>query len=516
MLLHNFNGIRIDGSNATIIGSKNEFVADRNNITRVWMDHGTWPYLTLELYIHQSGDTGILFENAKYFRDRQFSRARLKDEAWTEAYGRNLKTRGGATAEGSVLEHLLVQHLVQFFNVGEHNHIRLENADWNDGLDMAYERGESVAFTTLYGSNLKRLADLIEYVAAKNGLKRLPLAKELLFLLDRVETPKIDYYSAPDKRRRLEKYFTAVQPAISGTKAQVQVAKLVADLRAKADFISEHVRKKEWLQTRAGDGLYNGYYDNHGRRVEGDSSHGMLMNLASQTFPVMSGVATNEQVPEIFKTVRKYLKDREHGGFRLNTNFGQTRLDLGRAFSFAYGEKENGGFFSHMAVMFASALYRRGFVNEGHEVLDSIYRMAVRTEKSRIYPGIPEYFNSEGRGMYHYLTGSASWYVLTLITQAFGIRGQYGDLLLEPKLTKDQFGEKREVAADVQFAEKTLEIIYKNPKKIAYEHYCVSRVTLNGQELKEVELQKKGVLIPRDLLLKTARKTKNSIVVTLE
>ena len=516
MLLHNFNGIRIDGSNATIVGSKNEFIADRNNITRVWMDHGVWPYLTLELYIHQSGDTGILFENAKYFRDRQFSRSRLKDETWTEAYGRELKTRSRTTAEGSILEHLLVQHLVQFFNVGEHNHIRLENADWNDGFDMAYARGESVAFTTLYASNLKRLADLVEHVSREHSLKKIPLAKELLLLLDRVEKPKIDYYSAADKRRRLEKYFTAVQPVLSGTKAQVQVVKLVADLRAKADFIFEHVRKKEWLQTRAGDGLYNGYYDNHGRCVEGDSKHGVLMTLAGQTFPVMSGVATNEQVPEIFKTVRKYLKDRELGGFRLNTNFGETRLDLGRAFSFAYGEKENGGFFSHMTVMFASALYRRGFVNEGHEVLESIYRMAVHTEKSRIYPGIPEYFNSEGRGMYHYLTGSASWYVLTLLTQAFGIRGQYGDLLLEPKLTKEQFGEKREVSVEAQFAEKTLEITYRNPKKIPYEHYCISNVSVNGQPLKEAELQKKSVLIRRDLLLKTARKLKNQIVVMLE
>lgn len=72
------------------------------------------------------------------------------------------------------------------------------------------------------------------------------------------------------------------------------------------------------------------------------------------------------------------------------------------------------------------------------------------------------------------------------------------------------------MAVDIQFAEKTLEIIYRNAKKIPYEHYCVSRVTLNGQPLKEVELQKKEVLIPRELLLKIARKTKNQIVVTLE
>ncbi|HLO18244.1 MAG TPA: cellobiose phosphorylase, partial [Anaerolineales bacterium] len=47
MLLSNFAGVRIDGSNATIIGSQpGEFKADRNNIPRVWMDHGAWPLLT--------------------------------------------------------------------------------------------------------------------------------------------------------------------------------------------------------------------------------------------------------------------------------------------------------------------------------------------------------------------------------------------------------------------------------------------------------------------------------------
>ena len=45
MLLGNFGGVRMDGTNATIIGSGKEagavqFIADRNNIARVWMDHG--------------------------------------------------------------------------------------------------------------------------------------------------------------------------------------------------------------------------------------------------------------------------------------------------------------------------------------------------------------------------------------------------------------------------------------------------------------------------------------------
>lgn len=518
LLLGNFNGIRVDGSNATIIGSQNnEFIADRNNITRVWMDHGIWPYLTTELYIHQSGDLDILFQRARYFRDRQQSRGRKKDPTWQEDYGKNLKTKKGAVAEGSILEHLLIQHLVQFFNVGEHNHIRLENADWNDGLDMAYERGESVAFTTLYGSNLGKLAALLEEIANRKNIKTVELAKEVLLLLDRVTGKKINYDSVQAKRKRLEKYFEAVQPEISGKKIAVAVKKIVQDLREKSEFIADHVRKKEWVSTHAGEGFFNGYYDNHGRRVEGEFPQGLRMTLAGQVFPIMSRVADNHQVKEIFKTVKHYLKDKEHGGFRLNTNFHTIRPDLGRAFSFAYGEKENGAFFSHMAVMFANALYQRGFVNEGHEVIHSIYKMCLHTEKSKIYPGIPEYFNSEGRGMYHYLTGSASWLLMTLLTQVFGVRGYYGDLLLAPKFTKNEFEKTNELSVETIFAERKIRVAYKNPMKIPYEHYCITKIVLNGKEIKNLALNQKEVVIKRSVLSGLLlKKSLNLITVTLE
>jgi cellobiose phosphorylase len=54
-----------------------------------------------------------------------------------------------------------VQHLVPFFNVGEHNNILLEGADWNDAMDMAGQRGESVAFTAMYAGNLHRLSEWV-------------------------------------------------------------------------------------------------------------------------------------------------------------------------------------------------------------------------------------------------------------------------------------------------------------------------------------------------------------------
>ena len=85
------------------------------------------------------------------------ARARSLDGSWSPEQGTVLRITDGEPYQGTILEHLLVQHLVAFFNVGEHNTIRLEGADWNDAMDMASQRGESVAFTAMYAGNIRRL-----------------------------------------------------------------------------------------------------------------------------------------------------------------------------------------------------------------------------------------------------------------------------------------------------------------------------------------------------------------------
>ncbi|MCD4685888.1 MAG: cellobiose phosphorylase, partial [Anaerolineae bacterium] len=432
LLFSSFAGVRFDGSNATIIGSEpGEFVADRNNIPRVWMDHGVWPYLTVRLYIDQSGDVEFLLRDQTYFKDPQINRCTAQDEQWQPEQGTTLRTANGAAYRGTVLEHMLVQHLTAFFHVGEHNIIRLEGADWNDGMDMARERGESVAFTAVYTGNLHNLSQLIETLIAR-GHTTVTLAEELLLLLDTLVTP-VDYDDIAAKQQRLAEFFATCRHTISGAQVTVSLHDLAADLATKAAWMIAHLRRQEWLTDQAGFSWFNGYYDNGGQRVEGDHPHGPRMTLTGQVFMLMSGIATDAQAQTIVRTADHYLYEPSMGGYRLNTDFGETKLDLGRCFGFAFGHKENGAMFSHMAVMYANALYQRGLVHAGHKVLDGIFRHCCNFAVSRIYPGIPEYINARGRGMYTYLTGSASWLLLTLTTEVFGVKGDLGDLALEPK-----------------------------------------------------------------------------------
>ena len=151
----------------------------------------------------------------------------------------------------------------------------------------------------------------------------------------------------------------------------------------------------------------------------------------------MGNVASQKQIRRIVNSADHYLYQKEIGGYRLNTDFHELKFDMGRMFGFAYGEKENGAVFSHMAVMYANALYRRGFAKEGWKALKTLAETSLDFDTSRIYPGIPEYFRSDGRGMYHYLTGAASWFMMTMITQVFGVRGEAGNLILAPQLTAE-------------------------------------------------------------------------------
>ncbi|MDO4623681.1 MAG: hypothetical protein Q4B22_12090, partial [Eubacteriales bacterium] len=516
MIVDNYCGVRIDGTNATIIGSRQgEFIADRNNITRVWMDHAFWPFLTTKLYIDQTGDTEILLEKIPYFKDLQAVRGTVHDTLWDTSDGNLQKTEQNSVYYGSIIEHILLQNLCAFYEVGEHNEIRLRGADWNDAIDMAAERGESVAFTCAYAGNLRDIAEMLRTLKRKTGITQIAAAKEMQVLFS---SGKELYEDTEAKNRLLTDYAEACRHTLSGETVLLAVDEICADLEEKASWMMAHIRANEWISDAEGGGWYNSYYDNNGRQVERGRSNSdnhilqierntdsieihaeqdadsteihaeqdegcvysktagqidqnqIRMMLTGQVFAIMSGTATEEQIRAITKSADTYLYDPKAGGYRLNTDFKEEKFDMGRMFGFAYGEKENGAVFSHMAVMYGNALYKQGFAGEGYKVLRSLLDTAEDFETSRMYPGIPEYFDKEGRGLYAYLTGAASWFMLTMIREVFGVRGDCGDLVIRPALLPEQFDADGNAGIRLNFAQRSLEIRLHYYKESAEGH----------------------------------------------
>jgi cellobiose phosphorylase len=350
---------------------------------------------------------------------------------------------------------------------------------------------------------------LLQKLRNKKNIKELEIAEELLILLD----SKKEIYDNPvEKQSILKEYCNRCRHNISGKVIKIDCDKLIINIKEKANWLKNHIQNNEWITNSEGYSWYNGYYDNNARRVEGDGENGTRMMLTGQVFTIMSGTATEEQIKNIIKAADNYLYDENIGGYRLNTNFNEIKTDFGRMFGFAYGHKENGAVFSHMAIMYANALYQRGFVKEGFKVIDTLYNHCNNFEVSRIYPGVPEYINEKGRGMYHYLTGSASWLILTILSEMFGVKGEMGNLVLEPKLLLKQFNAENKASIEMCFAERKLKVEYFNENKKEYGQYKVAKLYINDEEYEFID----KAIIDRGFIASLDKDSKHSIKIILE
>lgn len=481
-LVSYFAGVRMDGSNATIIGSKKgEFIADRNGIPRVWMDHGFWPVFTVDLYLGRTGDYDFLFEKQPYFKDRMIFRGERFDDGFEPDSDPKELTASGDVYLGSVLEHMLTETVTQFFDCGEHGNMRLRGADWNDALDMASAKGESVAFTAAYAGALTMLSSIIRNC----GRSDIEVFEELINLIC------ADEYDDPaEKRKLLLDYEASVAKNVSGSMMIMDAEKLASHLDHMAECIRKHIRENEIVSDGKGNRWFNGYYDNDSQKVEGIVNGDVRMMLTSQVFTVMFGTADEAAVKDVIRSCDEYLYAPALGGYRLNTDFHEVKMNMGRAFGFAYGEKENGAVFCHMAVMYAFALYTRGYAKEGFKVFNNLFTQSM-SEDGRMYPGIPEYFNGMGRGMYPYLTGAASWAVLLVLTKMFGMDSVNGKIRLEPNLLSSQFDSDGRASVTAYRKGKPFTLTYVNPGKLDAGTYSIVSVSAAG---KKFELEDGGFI----------------------
>nr|WP_320665379.1 hypothetical protein [Paracholeplasma sp.] len=453
LLLNNFAGVRIDGSNATIIGDKaGEFLADRNNIVRVWSDHAAWPLLTTKMYIDEIGDLSFLLETQTYFDD-QFTHYTKKTKT-KQSTNHQLKIQND-TIYGTVLEHLILQNVVAINNVGSNGFVRLEDADWNDGLDMASKKGETIAFTHFYINNLLVLAELIQ----------------------KLETPKIELFESLtklilNKNYSLDMFFDDVHD-FTDNKVSIDKEILASELTKKATLVLKQINKYAFMP----EGGLQSYIDNDGNFLDSSST----LSLTGQTMALLNQTLSKTQAKKVSNVTKKHLFDRMIGGYRLNSNYQDVKMNMGRAYGFAYGTKENGAVFSHMSLMYAYGLYQYNFIKQGREAYQTLVNQAFK-DKSVVCLGIPEYFNNEGIGKYLYLTGSATWLLKLLRTEVFGIELSFGTLRLNPKLSKDDFIDSIAVIK-TYVHNKPLQVTYHNPKKLEYGDYRIASIQMNGKEV---------------------------------
>lgn len=74
--------------------------------------------------------------------------------------------------------------------------------------------------------------------------------------------------------------------------------------------------------------------------------------------------------------------------------------------------------------------------------------------------------------------------MLTMVTEVFGVHGQTGDMVIRPKLLKEQFDTDGKAEIQLSFAQKDFHVIFKNPLGLSFGEYAVIRAYYNGNEMK--------------------------------
>ena len=89
----------------------------------------------------------------------------------------------------------------------------------------------------------------------------------------------------------LHTFFESVGHTVSSQTTRIALDELAGILESAGRELLDHIRTREWLTNRDGYSWFNGYYDNAGRRLEGDGAEGVRMTLTGQVFTLLGGIA---------------------------------------------------------------------------------------------------------------------------------------------------------------------------------------------------------------------------------
>jgi cellobiose phosphorylase len=488
--MHTLEGIRLDGTNATrFFARTKEFGSDE--INGLWCDHPYWTTQTVMILANFLGDADFLFRDGiAYFKDSYRDRGESKDLSWPAGQIGRQKTKNGNVYTGTVIEHLLVQLLTMFYDVGKNNLLKQKRADWNDAVDQV--KGENVTFSLGLAQDCNELADFLERTAGATGTSEVELFAELAELIEdgNDRTGSIP----PDVRgAKLSRFLDAVNGEISGAKTSIPVGRIAADLRRKAVMTVATVNAVAWNGE-----YYSGYFNADGTPVDtifkrsatrkkDPKSDDFEMMLMPQTWSLLSGAADKINAADtVLKSVFRLLADQKAGGLKLNYPAYETfDKSIGRITGFAAGTKENNAIFCHANLFMVWSLLRRGKAEEAYRIFSGINPLNHPQEVLRTGPWIPEYYISSdnpnwgGRGEYPLLTASAGWTRYILQNFFFGVRGELDGLRVSPCLPG--VPELQQATLTIQFRGASYEICFNNPK--LKKNAVASQITVDGKSI---------------------------------
>lgn len=206
------------------------------------------------------------------------------------------------------------------------------------------------------------------------------------------------------------------------------------------DKLKESLNKKAW------DGEYylRAFFDN-GDKLGSHENTECKIDLISQSFSILSGVAPKDRVQKAITSVEEQLVDKENKIIKLLTPaFSKSLNNPGYIMNYPKGIRENGGQYTHSVSWYLMALIKAGYHDRAYryyQMINPINRSKKEQDvnKYRVEPYViaADIYSAEmcpGRGGWTWYTGSAGWFYRVGVQDILGIKKSGEQLKINPKI----------------------------------------------------------------------------------
>lgn len=200
------------------------------------------------------------------------------------------------------------------------------------------------------------------------------------------------------------------------------------------------------INLHAWDGKYylRAFFDN-GNKVGASSCDECKIDLLSQSFSILTGIASPDKQIKILEEVRKKLVDEKNKIVKLlNPPFKKSKDYPGYIMDYPEGVRENGGQYTHAVAWYIMALLKAGKCEDAFKVYQMINPInrslspkdvsVYKTEPYVIAADIYSNKGNEGRGGWTWYTGSSAWFYRVGLEEILGIKICGNVLEISPKV----------------------------------------------------------------------------------
>jgi cyclic beta-1,2-glucan synthetase len=182
-----------------------------------------------------------------------------------------------------------------------------------------------------------------------------------------------------------------------------------------------------------------------GTKLGSQESEECKIDLLSQSFSIITGVAPRENISKILDSVETNLVDKELGIVKLLTPaFQKTKHIPGYIMDYPEGVRENGGQYTHSVAWYIMALIRAGYIDRAYnyyQMINPINRTkdkkdtdVYKVEPYVIAADIYSNKNNPARGGWTWYTGSAGWFYNVGLTEILGFTKEDNKIKFKPHL----------------------------------------------------------------------------------